>query len=162
MTVSKTSTEGTPDNRSPPLEDDPIYKGTPWLEAGKISGNLVEEGKDWLLPPNYLDNNSRSTTSVTSLKPPIKEEPKTEEQPSTGPKAEKCGRGLNCPFCKTRKKKTWMEITRSCCSRSCSPNRRFRWPKQCTPRLWITRNPRTLRNFLTKIWGLIPKPIRNP
>ena len=55
-----------------------------------MSGNLFEERKDWLLPPNYLDNNTRGTTSVTSPKPPIKEEPKTGEQPSTGPKAEKC------------------------------------------------------------------------
>ena len=37
MTVSKTST---PDNTPPPLEDAPVHKSTPWLEAGKILGNL--------------------------------------------------------------------------------------------------------------------------
>ena len=107
MTVSKTSIEGTPDNRLPPLEDAPICKSTPWPEVGKISGNLFEERKDWLLPPNYLDNNARGTTSVTSPKLPIKEEPKTEEQPSTSSKAEKCGWGPNCPFCKNQEEEDW-------------------------------------------------------
>ena len=75
VTVSKTSTEGTPDIRPPPLEDAPICKSTPWPKAGKISGNLFEERKEWLLP-NYLDNNARGTTSVTSPRPPIKRNPK--------------------------------------------------------------------------------------
>ena len=95
MTISKAPTdikiqaqEETPENRPLSLEDAPICKSTPWPEKGKISGNLFEERKDWLLPPNYLDNNVRGTASVTSPKPPIKEEPKTEEQPSTSPKAE--------------------------------------------------------------------------
>ena len=44
-TVSTTSTEGTPDNRTLPLEDAPICKGTPWPEAGKISGNLLKKEK---------------------------------------------------------------------------------------------------------------------
>ena len=44
-TVSKTSTEGTLDNRPLPLEDAPICKGTPWPEAGKISGNLLKKEK---------------------------------------------------------------------------------------------------------------------
>ena len=39
VTVSKTLTKRTPDNRSPPLEDAPIHKSTPWPKAGKISGN---------------------------------------------------------------------------------------------------------------------------
>ena len=101
-TVSKTSTEGTPDNRPPPLEDAPIHESTPWPEAGKISGNLFKERKDWLLPTNFIDNNAKGSAGVTSPKPPIKEEPKAEEQPSTSPKAEKCGWGPNCPFCKNQ------------------------------------------------------------
>ena len=68
---------------------------------------LFEERKDWLFPPNYLDNNTRDTTSVTSQKPPIKEEPKTEVQPFTSPKAEKCGWGPNCPFCKNQEEEDW-------------------------------------------------------
>ena len=108
MTVFKTSTKRTPDNRPPPLKDAPICKSTPWPKAGKISGNLFKERKDWLLPPSYLDNNTRDTTSVTSPKPPIKEEPKMKEQQSTGPKAEKCGWGPNCPFCKkSRRRLEW-------------------------------------------------------
>ena len=43
-------------------------------------------------------------TSVTIPKPPIKEEPKTEEQSFTNPKTEKCGWGLNCPFCRNQEK----------------------------------------------------------
>ena len=73
-------------------------------QCRKISGNLFEERKDWLLPPNYLDNNNKDTIGVTSPKPPIKEEPKTEEQSFTNPKTEKCGWGPNCPFCKNQEK----------------------------------------------------------
>ena len=43
-------------------------------------------------------------TGVTSPKPPMKEEPKTEEQSFTSPKTEKCGLGPNCPFCKNQEK----------------------------------------------------------
>ena len=87
VTISKAPTnikphvqEGASENRPPPLEDAPVCKSTPWPSAGKISGNLSEERKDWLLPPNYSDNNNKDVTSVTSPKPPIKEEPKTKEQ----------------------------------------------------------------------------------
>ena len=69
--------------------------------------NLFEERKDWLLPPNYLNNSAKGTATVTSPKLPIKEEPKTEEQPSTGPKAEKCEWGPNCPFCKNQEEEDW-------------------------------------------------------
>ena len=97
--------EKTSDSRPPPLEDIPVHESTPWPNTGKISGNLFEERKDWLFPPNYLDNNnSKDTTGVASPKPPIKEEPKTEEQSFTGPKTEKCGWGSNCPFCKNQEK----------------------------------------------------------
>ena len=75
----------------------------------KILGNLLEERKDWPLPPNYLDNNAKGTTSVTSPKLPIKKEPKTEEQPSTGPKVEKCGWGPSWPFCKNQEQEGRLE-----------------------------------------------------
>ena len=97
--VSKNSAERSPDNRPPPLEETAICKSTPWPKTGKMLGNLFEERKDWLLPPN---NNAKGTASVTSPKPPIKEAPKTKEQPSTSPKTEKCGWGPNCPFCKNQ------------------------------------------------------------
>ena len=59
------SQEGTPENRPPPLEDSPICTGNPWPEAGKMSGKVR---KDWLLPPNYIDD--KSTANITSPKPP--------------------------------------------------------------------------------------------
>ena len=125
-TVSKTSTEGTLDNRPPPLEDAPICKSTPWPKVGKISGNLFEERKDWLLPPNYLDNNAKGTTSITSPKPLIKEESNTEEQPSTGPKEEKCGWGPNCPFNKNQEEEDWYGDHQRQLQQQPQPNRRFR------------------------------------
>ena len=57
------------ENRPLPLEDAPVHKSTPWPNAGNISGNLLEERKDWLLPPNYLNNVNKYTTSVTSPNP---------------------------------------------------------------------------------------------
>ena len=80
----------------------PQSESTPWPSAGKMSGNLFEEGKDWLHPPNYLNNDNNDTTSVASQKPHIKEEPKTGEQSFISPRTEKCGWGPNCAFCKNQ------------------------------------------------------------
>ena len=66
-----------------------------------MSGNLFED-RNWLLPPNYLDNENKNTTSITSPKPPIKEEPKVNEQ-----SAEKCGGGPGCLLCKNQEKEDW-------------------------------------------------------
>ena len=91
-----------------PLPSIPVCKSIPWPGAGKMSGNLFED-RNWLLPPNYLDNGKenkmknepKATTSITSPKPPIKEEEsKTSEQ-----SIEKCGWGPGCPFCKSQKQK---------------------------------------------------------
>ena len=108
MTISKAPTnikiqaqEGTAGSRPPPLEDAPICTGTSWPNAGKMSGNLFEARKGWLLPPSYIDY-AKSAANITSPKPPIKVEPKTEGQPSTSPKAEKRGWGPNCPFYKNQ------------------------------------------------------------
>ena len=90
------------ENRPLPLEEAPVCKSTPWPSAGKMSGNLSEERKDWLLPPNYLNNGNKDTTGVASPKSPMKEEPNTEEQSVIIPIAEKCGWGSNCPFCKNQ------------------------------------------------------------
>ena len=111
MTIPKAPTnikpqvqEGTLENRPPPLEDAPVCKSTPWPDTGKISGNLFEERKDWLLLPNYLNNDNKDTTGITSPKPPIKEEPKIEEESFTSPRTDKCEYGSNCPFCKNQEK----------------------------------------------------------
>ena len=58
------------ENRPPLLEDAPVHKNTPRPSAGKMLGNLFKERKDWLLPPNYLNNGNKDTTSVASPKPP--------------------------------------------------------------------------------------------
>ena len=110
MTISKAPAnikpqvqEGT-DNRPAPLEDAPVHESTAWSDAGKISGNIFEERKDWLLPPNYLNNDNKGTTGITRPKHPIKEEPKIEEQSFTSLRTDKCGWGQNCPFCKNQEK----------------------------------------------------------
>ena len=82
---------------SQPLPSVPVCESTPWPGAGKVSGNLFED-RNWLLPPNYLDNGNENkskndykiTTDVTGPKSSIKEEdePKVNEQST-----EKCGWG---------------------------------------------------------------------
>ena len=44
---------------------------------------------------------------IASPKPPIKEEPKIGEHSIISPKTEKCGWGLDCPFCKNQDKEDW-------------------------------------------------------
>ena len=91
-----------------PLPSIPVCKSTPWPGSGKISGNLFED-RNWLLPPNYLhnskenktENEPKAMTSITSPKPPIKEEESnTSEQPT-----EKCSWGPGFPFCKSQEQK---------------------------------------------------------
>ena len=92
-----------PENRPPPLEDAPVHESTPWPSAGKMSRNLFMD-RNWLLPPNYLNNDSKNATGVISPNPPIKEEPKIAEQSIISLKAETCGWGPDCPFCKNQDK----------------------------------------------------------
>ena len=130
--------EETSDSKPQSLENVPVCESTPWPNVGKISGNLFEERKDWLFPPNYPNNNSKNTTNVTSPKPPVKEELKTDEQSFAGPKSDKCGWGPNCPFCKNQengKKRIGMAITRNNYSRKHCFSQKFRYPKQDAPRL---------------------------
>ena len=94
------------ENRPPSLEDAPVHKSNPWPGAGKMSGNLFGD-RNWLLPPNYLNNDNKNATGIASPKPSIKEEPKIGEQQIISLKAEKCGWGLNCSFCKNQDKEDW-------------------------------------------------------
>ena len=89
------------ENRPPPLENSPACESTPWLGAGRMSGDLFED-RNWLLPPNYLNNDNKNATGIASPKPPIKEEPRIGEQSIISPKTKKCGWGPNCPFCKNQ------------------------------------------------------------
>ena len=67
-----------PENDAP-LPSIPVHESTPWPGAGKMSGNLFED-RNWLLPPNYLDNSKenktenelKAATNITSPKPQIK------------------------------------------------------------------------------------------
>ena len=92
-----------PENRPPPLENAPVQVSTPWPSAGKMSGNLFKD-RNWLLPPNYLNNGSKDTAGITIPKSLIKEEPEVRKQSIISPKAEKCGMEPNCPFCKNQDK----------------------------------------------------------
>ena len=82
----KPSPEGTLENIHPPLQNIPVHASTPWPEAGKMSGNLFELRKDWLIP------STNNTVTATSSKPPVKIEPQAQEQPTPSvaalPKAE--------------------------------------------------------------------------
>ena len=91
-----------PKNGPPPLEKAPVCKSTPWPGAGRMSGYLFED-RNWLLPPNYPNNDCKKATSPKST---IKEEPKTGKQ-------EKCGWGLDCPFVKIRKRRIGMVNTKA-------------------------------------------------
>ena len=70
-----------PENRPPSLEKAQVCESTPWPGAGRMSGNLFED-RNWLLPPNYLNNDCKNAANPKSS---IKEEPKTSEQ-SPSPK----------------------------------------------------------------------------
>ena len=69
-------------------------------------GNLFKD-RNWLLPPNYLNNDSKNATGIASPKPPIKEESKIGEQSNISLKAEKCGWRSDCPFCMNQSKEDW-------------------------------------------------------
>ena len=80
-----------------------MREDTPWPSTGKMLGNLFKN-RNWLLPKNYLatENKNESATGVTSPSPPLKEKPKMDDQVISA-KAEKCGWGPDCPFCKSQK-----------------------------------------------------------
>ena len=81
----------------------PVREDTPWASEGKMLGNLFGN-RNWLLPKDYLvTENKKEDTTIATTKPPLKEEPKMEEQ-ATSQKEEKCGWGPDCPFCKSQKK----------------------------------------------------------
>ena len=63
MTVSKAPVNvklqtDAPENRPPCLENAPVHESTHWPGAGRMSGNLFKD-RNWLLPPNYLNNDSK-------------------------------------------------------------------------------------------------------
>ena len=87
-----------------PLPSVPVQESTPWPGTGKMSGNLFQD-RNWLLPPNYLENKTenepKAVTCITCPKPQIKEEESNKNEQST----EKCRSGPGCPFCKSQEQK---------------------------------------------------------
>ena len=63
-----TPQKDTSENRPPPLEDVQVHESTPWPSAGKMLGNLFED-RNWLLPPDYLNNDNKNTTGIASPNP---------------------------------------------------------------------------------------------
>ena len=143
MTTSKASTnyrpqvqEETSDSRPQPLENVPVHESTTWPDARKVSGNLFEERKDWFLPTNYLNNDNKNTTGVTSPKPPVKEDPKNDEQSFSAQSQTNADGDQIVPSAKTRKRKMiGMAIARDNCNRKQHLSKRFRYPKHDAPRL---------------------------
>ena len=91
-TESQRTLTPTPKNYPPSLEDVPAHASTPWPEAGRMSGNLVEIRKDWPIPP------ANDTVTATTPKALIKIEPRVPS--ATVSRLEQCGWGQNCPICK--------------------------------------------------------------
>ena len=61
----------------------PVREDTPWPGTGKMLGNLFEE-RNWLLPKDYLvTENKKEDTTIDTVKPPLKEVSKMEEQASS-------------------------------------------------------------------------------
>ena len=154
--------EGT-DNRPPPLEDAPVSESTPWPDAGKISGNHFEERKDWLLPPNYLNNDNRDTTSVTSPKPPIKEEPNTEEQSFTSQRTDKCGWGPKFPLLqKSRKgRRLGWQLPNTTTTANTAPARYSDAPSKMPPDSKLPETPELSEIQTGNIRWLISESVKN-
>ena len=117
------------ENRPPLLENAPVHESTPWPGAGRMSGNLFED-RNWLLPPNYLNSDNKNVKGIASPKLPIEEEPKIGEQSVISPKAEKCGWGPNCPFCKIGTRKMGMAKTKANYNKKHNPSQKYKGPKQ--------------------------------
>ena len=143
----------TPENRPPPLENAPVHKSTGWPGARKISGNIFEERKDWLLPPNYLDNNKVKDTSQchqpkTSLKGGI---PRLKNSPVPHPKNREVCMGTKFPLLQESRKRRrlWWQLPKS--AANTARTRRFRCPKQGAPQdSKLPETPELFRNSIKR------------
>ena len=57
-----------------PLPSIPVHESTPWHGTGKMSGNLFED-RNWLLPPNYLENSKEYKTKMNLELQPVSQAP---------------------------------------------------------------------------------------
>ena len=121
-----------PENRPPPLENTPVHESTPWPGAGRMSGNLFED-RNWLLPPNYLNNDSKNATVITSPKPSIKEEAEIGEQSTISPKQRNVDGDQIVPSARFRTRKIGMANIKTSYSRKHHPSQKYIGPKQDAP-----------------------------
>ena len=91
-----------------------------------MSGNLFKD-RNWLLPPNYLNNDIKNATSQKS---PIEEEPKIGEQSVISPKAENVDGDQVVPSARIRKRKIGMANTKTNFNRRYHPSQKYKDPKQ--------------------------------
>ena len=116
MTVAKVPEA--PENRPLPLEKVQVCESTPWSGTGRMSGNLFED-RNWLLPPNYLNNDHKNETSPN---PPLR---KSLRQTNKGNLDE----DQIVPSSKTRRRKIGMASTKANFRRF-SPHQKYKDPKQ--------------------------------
>ena len=129
-TVSKAPASVTPqtnasENRSSPLEDVPVCVSIPCPSAGKMLGNLFEH-RNWLLPPNYLNHDTKNATGIASPKPPINEESKIGEQSIISPKTD--GDQI-VPSARIRTRKIWMVSAQANNNKEYHPSQVYKNPK---------------------------------
>ena len=113
------------------------------LKQGKCQETFLKKEKTGY----FLHNNAKGMTSVTSPKPPIKEEPKTEEQPSTGPKAEKCGWGPNCPFCRNQEEEDWDGDCQKQFQQHLQPQQKVQMTQAQCPQTLSYQKPQNFQKF---------------
>ena len=121
---------------SAPLPSIPAREDTPWPGAGNMLGNLFE-GRNWLLPKNYLatENKSENVTSISSPKPSLKEEPKIDEQSIISPKQRNVDGDQIVHSAKIRTRKIGMANIKISYNRKHHPNQKCKGPKQNAPKL---------------------------
>ena len=118
-------------------------------QSREVSGNLFETRKDWLLPPNYIDDNTKNTANTTSPKPPIKVESKPEGQPATSPKVEKFGWGPNCPFCRNQEE-NWNGDHQKQLQQQPQPQQKIQMTQEQCPQTLNYQKPQSFQKFNQK------------
>ena len=127
VTVSKVPE--TPKNRPPPLEKVQVHESTPWPGTGRMSGNLFED-RNWLLPPNYLNNDCKDAVSQNpSLRKSLRQKNKGNVD----------GDQI-VPFAKTRRRRTGMASTKPN-SRKFTPARNTKTPSKTSSNAKLSEAP---------------------
>ena len=102
-----------------------------------------------MLPPNYLNKNSKNATGNTSPKPSIKEESKIGGSQSSTQKQRNVDRDQTVPSARTRTRKIGMANTKTNYNRKHHPSQKWKGPKQNAPK---THRSLAKRHKLTGIW----------